>query len=236
MIGIKSKVRAALQDSQLQANLARTLGITLEARRRAVGEVENWDELRQYARQVKSHTLANLSRYLTRLESQVVDQGGHVLWADDAEEAVEAVLKLAYERGIRQVVKSKSMLGEEISIKERLKRANVDPVETDLGEYIVQLAHQRPSHLTAPALHLSRRQIGELFARRLSMPFTEDATRITAKARSVLREKFLTSALGITGANFGVSETGTLVVVENEGNVRLSSGAPRIHVVLMGIE
>ncbi len=232
---LRDQSRTALQDSQLQHNLQHTLSRTLHSRQLAVSEVQNWEELRHYARTVKLHTLSHLARYLEQLEAAVQQRGGQVIWAESARQATDFILDLAHRRDFRSVVKGKSMLGEEIGLNAALERW-LEVVETDLGEYIVQLAGQQPSHLVAPALHLSRGQIGELFERKLDVSVGEDVERITAAARQVLRRKFLSAHLGITGVNFGVAETGTLVVVENEGNIRLSLSAPRVHVAIMGIE
>ena len=236
MIKISPNTREALSDQKLQRNLAHVLGTTLHSRDEAVAEVENWEELRQHARDVKAHTLSQLADYLTGLEQKVVEQGGRVIWAQDSEQAVEFIVDLAHKKGIRQVIKGKSMLCEEMHLNEALERARVHPVETDLGEYIVQLAGEVPSHLLAPALHKSRAEIAQLFTEKVGMTPTQDVMEITATARRILRRHFLTARMGITGVNFAVAETGTVVVVENEGNVRLAASMPEIHVAVMGIE
>ncbi len=233
---IRHNIKAALADEQLQENLVRVLGSTLKARERAVAEVTNWEELRTHAQQVKAHTLGNLDHYLQELERKVTEQGGKVIWAEDAEQATRFILDLAHKKGILKVVKSKTMLGEEIHLNRELERGHVTPVETDLGEYIVQLAQETPSHIIAPALHKSRGQVAELFAEKLGMKHTEDVHQITATVRGLLRDHFLTANMGISGVNFAVAETGTIVVVENEGNVRLCGSLPKIHLALMGIE
>ncbi len=233
---IRHNIKAALADEQLQENLVRVLGSTLKARERAVAEVTNWEELRTHAQQVKAHTLGNLDQYLQELERKVTEQGGKVIWAEDAEQATRFILDLAHKKGILKVVKSKTMLGEEIHLNRELERGHVTPVETDLGEYIVQLAQETPSHIIAPALHKSRGQVAELFAEKLGMKHTEDVNQITATVRGLLRDHFLTANMGISGVNFAVAETGTIVVVENEGNVRLCGSLPKIHLALMGIE
>jgi len=207
-----------------------------DSRRDAVLEVQNWEELRQYATDVKAHTLRNLAEYLEKLEEKVIQKGGRVLWAETGEQAIQMVLDLAHERKIQEVVKSKSMLTEELHLNESLVRARVQPIETDLGEYVVQIAGERPSHLIAPALHKSKEEIAQLFVEQLGMRVDGDVQEITATARRVLRQNFLRARMGITGVNFAVAETGTIVVVENEGNARLSLSVPEIHVALMGIE
>jgi L-lactate dehydrogenase complex protein LldF len=236
MIKISPRTRPALSDERLQNNLRKTLAKTLEGRRVAVAEVQNWEELRDHARRVKAHTLARLPYYLEQLESRVIEQGGKIFWARTGKEAADFVVDLARSKGIKAAVKSKSMLGEEIHLNQALEAAHIEPIETDLGEYIVQLAQQVPSHIVMPALHMSCEEVSELFTRKLGMAPTDDAEKITATARATLRQSFLASHMGITGVNFAVAETGTIVVVENEGNARLSVAIPEIHVAIMGIE
>lgn len=236
MIEIRPQVKAALADTQLQKNLHVTLSKTLAARQQIVAEVENWEELRLHARAVKRHTMLRLAEYLEQFEQKVTDQGGKVVWAETGRDAIDFILQLALEKGIQKLVKSKSMVGEEIRLNEELERHHIEPVETDLGEYIVQLSHEPPSHIVMPALHKSRQQVARLFEDKLGMTPTEDVEAITATARRALRRHFLTSRMGITGVNFGVAETGTVVVVENEGNARLTIGVPEVHVAIMGIE
>lgn len=236
MIEIRPQIGSALADSQLQKNLRMTLSKTAIARQQTIAEVANWQELRQHARQVKAHTISRLGEYLEQLEKNVIAQGGNVVWADTGGEGLDFIFQLALTRGIRKVVKSKSMLGEEIHLNEELERNGIEPIETDLGEYIVQLGHEHPSHIVMPALHKSKEQVAALFEDKLGMPPTDDCEKITATARKVLRQHFLTARMGISGVNFGVAETGTIVVVENEGNARLSVSVPEIHVAIMGLE
>lgn len=233
---IRKTSREALQDRQLQKNLRNTLKTTLKHRAEAVAEVQNWEELRSYAHQVKMHTLANLGDYLEQLEERVQGWGGRVFWAETAQDAVEYVLQLAHQKEIKKVVKSKSMVGEEIHINRALEREKITPVETDLGEYIVQLAGETPSHLIAPALHFSRQQVSRLFSDRHGLDPESDPEEITQAARDLLRSDFLSAPMGITGVNFAIAETGTIVVVENEGNARMTMSTPLIHVAIMGIE
>ena len=236
MIKISPNVQSALADETLQGNLRRAFVKTLHSRNQAVSEVPNWEELRQYAREVKAHTLARLPEYLQRLEEKVLEQGGKVIWAESGQEAVQFIVDLSHQKGVRELIKGKSMLSEEIHLNESLERAQIKPVETDLGEYVIQLAGEKPSHLVAPALHKSKKEIADLFVQELGMAPTEDVLEITATARKLLRRHFLTARMGITGVNFAVAETGTIVIVENEGNVGLSVSVPEIHIALMGIE
>ncbi len=233
---IKIDVASALADKRLQATLFPALQRSVESRDEAVSEVENWEELRDYGRRVKLHTLEKLPFYLEKLEKNVVGHGGKVLWAESGEDAVRMILTIARERAVRKVVKSKTMLGEEIHLNQGLLKGGLEVIETDLGEYIVQLCDEMPSHIVTPALHKSRHDVAELFEAKLGMEPTDDVAKLTLTARNVLRRHFLEADLGISGVNFGVAETGTIVVVENEGNARLSTSLPRVHIALMGIE
>jgi len=236
MIRIKPNIPAVLENPKLQANLRKTLSNAGPARLASIADVDNWEELRNYARTVKLHTLARLDDYLLQLEEKVTSRGGRVFWAGSAREATDYVVGLAREHGVRSVVKSKTMLGEEIHLNEALEAAQVEVVETDLGEYIQQLSGEPPFHIVTPAFHKSKEEVSQLFSERLGVPPTDDVKEMTLTARRTLRERFLQADMGISGVNFGIAETGTLVVVENEGNARLSTSLPRIHVALMGIE
>ena len=236
MTRIRSNAASALSNPQLQANMSAVVRTALHSRDQAVAAVPNWESLRQYARDVKEHTLARLDFYLEQLEERVVEQGGKVVWVENGEEALSFITRLAHEKGMTKVVKSKTMLGEEIHLNKGLEAAHIEPIETDLGEYIIQLAGETPFHIIAPALHKSKQEVADLFTEKVNMPPTDDVQQITATARRILRTHFLTARLGITGVNFGVAETGTFVVVENEGNARLSASVPEVHIALMGIE
>jgi L-lactate dehydrogenase complex protein LldF len=209
---------------------------SVAGRMQALAERPDWEALRVRARQIKREALSRLDHYLVELETRVRDQGGTVAWARDAEEARRYIVDLARSRGVKTAVKAKSMTSEEIDLNGAFEAAGVTPVETDLGEYIVQLAHETPSHIILPAIHKSRGDVSALFQRELGTAPTEDVAELAGIARRVLRQRFLQAEMGVSGANFAVAETGTLVIVENEGNIRFSTGAPRIHVALVGIE
>lgn len=230
------QIEDALQNKQLQENLPRALGHARRARANSIGNVENWEELRDHASRVKKNTLSRLDHYLVQLEQSLQRAGAKVIWARDASEAVTFIVQLLHERRVTRVVKSKSMTTEEINLNEELEKAHVTPVETDLGEYIVQLAGQKPFHLLAPALHFSAREVAQLFEQEIGTPYTEDEREMTAIARKQLRWEFLKAGVGITGVNFAVAETGTLAIVENEGNILLSTAGPPVQIALMGIE
>ena len=197
----------------------------------------DWEDWRERARAARADAIANLPALLAQLEERVVAAGGNVHHAATGEAARDTVVRLCTERGLTRAVKSKSMLTEEIALNPALERAGIDVVETDLGEYIVQLLEDRPSHILAPAVHLSAEQVAELFSRRSGEDFdAADTSRLVGYARGALREAFLAGDVGITGANFAVAETGTLILVESEGNIRMVSSLPRVHIVVMGIE
>lgn len=225
----------AVQNKTLQTRLRVLTGFTV-MRNLLFAELPDAEALRDRAREIKEETLDNLDVYLIQLEENVERLGGTVHWARTGKEARAIVLELARKNNVKRVVKAKSMVTEEIELNEALERAGIEAVETDLGEYIVQLAHEKPSHILAPAVHKSKGDISELFADKLGVANLKEAEEMTVVARKRLREKFLSADMGITGANFAVAETGTIVLVENEGNIRLSTSLPRIHVALMGIE
>jgi len=227
---------SALRDRFLQEALGIATTKFIGLRRESFDGFPEGEALRDRARSIKEATLQKLDVYLGQLADNVEALGGRVHWADGAEEAREVVLKLCRDRGVRMAVKSKSMATEEIDLNEALERAGVAPVETDLGEYIIQLAHERPSHIIAPAIHKTKGQIADLISAVAREPLAADPEVLTAAARRQLREKFLQADMGITGANFAVAETGTVVLVTNEGNGRMVTSLPRIHVAIMGIE
>jgi L-lactate dehydrogenase complex protein LldF len=226
---------AATQNEHLQARLRVLSSFTLK-RDAAFAELSDGEALRDRARAIKQEAIANLDHYLLQLEESITRLGGKVHWARNAEEARSIILDLARARHVKRVVKSKSMVTEEIELNEALEHAGIEAVETDLGEYIVQIADEKPSHILAPAIHKSKGDVAELFAQKLGEPNLREAEEMAAVARKRLRAKFCTAEMGITGANFAVAETGTIVLVENEGNIRLSTTLPRIHVALVGIE
>jgi len=231
-------IQATLEDPRLQAAIYQASGRLMDHRRHALDphELPDFQELRAQASLIKRHTLDNLDYYLELFEAQVQAHGGHLLWARDGAEVAGFVLDLAQRRQARLIVKSKSMTTEEIDLRGRLEPRGLETVETDLGEYILQLAGERPYHIVAPALHKTREDVGEIFSRRLGVPLEHEPEKLAKIARAVLREKFLAADIGMTGANFLVADSGAVVLVENEGNARLSTTAPRIHVAVAGIE
>jgi len=228
--------REALANASLQLALG-NLGETLGQRNRdAFDALPESDALRQRARAIKDATLAKLDRHLETLESSVLARGGHVHFADDGPAACQAILEIVRSCGAKSIVKSKSMTTEEIHLNRALEAAGLRVVETDFGEYIIQVAGQRPSHLVAPALHLRTADVAELLSRDAREPLPADAHELAQYARRRLRAEFATADVGITGANFAVAESGTIVLVSNEGNARLTTSLPRLHIAVMGIE
>ena len=233
----RERAGQALQDGFLQQALTIATTKFIDLRREAFGEFPEGDALRDRARAIKEATLQRLDQYLEQLADNVERLGGHVHFATTPDDARRIILDIARRTGTRMVVKSKSMATEEIHLNEALEAAGVTPVETDLGEYIIQLAHERPSHIIAPAIHKTKGQVADLFAKELRRPnVPSDPEALTAIARAELREKFLQADMGITGANFAVADTGTVVLVTNEGNGRMVTTLPRVHVAVMGVE
>ncbi|HLV90598.1 MAG: iron-sulfur cluster-binding protein [Acidimicrobiales bacterium] len=206
------------------------------ARDAAIEELSWSGDLRDRVRRIRLHSLANLDRLIARFADRLEEAGGSVHFAADAAEANEIVAGILDRAGARRVVKGKSMLSEEIGLNEHLEAAGLEVTETDLGEYIAQLAGDTPSHIIAPVLHMTRQDVGRVFAERLGVPYTDEPAELNAIARAALRDVFLDADAGITGVNFAVADSGSVVVVTNEGNGRFSSTAPRVHIALMGLE
>ena len=227
-----------MTDPSLQRALTIATGKAAGSRHAAVTNLgaENWEELRERAHAVKEHTINNLDFYLEKFSANVERLGGHVFWAGTSDEACSYIAQLSYRHGVKEIVKSKSMMTEEIGLNRALAEAGIKAIETDLGEYIVQLAHERPSHINMPAIHKTRSEVADLLAEKLGVERTEEISEMTALARRVLRERFAEAGMGITGVNYAIAETGTIVLVENEGNIRLTTSLPRVHVAIMGIE
>jgi L-lactate dehydrogenase complex protein LldF len=209
----------------------------LDNRRARLEEVgDTWQALRQAAHELRLHTLLNLDHYLALFERRATASGTHVHWASDAAEARGIVTDLARRHGVRTAVKAKSMATEEIGLNHALEAIGVRALETDLGEYIIQLAGTGPSHIIAPAVHLTKEEIAAIFRDKLGVDAPADPVALTAVARTRLREEFLAAEMGISGANFLVAETGTLVMVTNEGNGRMCTTIPDLHVAVVGID
>jgi L-lactate dehydrogenase complex protein LldF len=232
------KIHNTLADANLQLAIYTATGRLKEKRTETVADsvLPDYQDLRTQANAIKKHAIENLDHYLEEFERNVEAHGGKVVYCKDGTEVSDFILALAKERGAHLIVKSKSMTTEEIDLNERLEHHGLESVETDLGEYILQLAHERPYHIVAPALHKTRYDVAEIFTRRLHVPNEIVIEKQTAIARGVLREKFLAADIGISGANFLVADSGAVVIVENEGNARLTTSAPKIHIAIAGIE
>ena len=236
----KANAAQALQDAGLQKALGKAKGAFLERRAIAVSKLPEFEQLRDIGRDIKNHTLAHLDHYLETYAANVEKAGGQVHWCSTAEDARAAVLEICRRAGAKTVTKGKSMISEEIGVNDHLERHGIQPVETDLGEYIIQLRKEHPSHIIAPAFHLNREDWEADFRRAHTdldpnRVFAERRDILT-EARTRLRQKFLAADVGITGANFLIAETGSSVIVTNEGNGDLTQTLPRVHIVLASIE
>jgi L-lactate dehydrogenase complex protein LldF len=236
----KENAHHALVNPGLQKALARSGPSFIARRAAAVAALPEFEQLRDTARDIKNHTLTHLDFYLEAYEAKVIASGGTVHWCSTADDARAAVLGICQKAGARTVTKGKSMIGEEIAINDHLERNGITPVETDLGEYIIQLRHELPSHIIAPAFHLNLEDWEAAF-RKSHTDLPADRTfkerrDILIEARTKLRSRFLAADVGITGANFLIAETGSSVIVTNEGNGDLTQTLPRVHIVLASIE
>jgi L-lactate dehydrogenase complex protein LldF len=234
--GFEERASSALKDLQLRQALGMATERFMAQRTTAFNNLPGAEEFRQRARAIKEDVLSRLDDYLGQLADSVRKRGGVVHWAKNGAEANEIVLALAKERGVKRVAKSKSMVTEEIGLNEALEGAGIRPVETDLGEWIIQLARERPSHIIAPAIHKTRHQVAELFSEKLHTRLPGDIEVLTATAREQLRQEFLRADMGVSGVNFAVAETGTLALVTNEGNGRMVTSIPPVHLAIMGME
>jgi L-lactate dehydrogenase complex protein LldF len=205
-------------------------------RLQAIGEVPGFERLRDAGREVKRHTIENLDYYLTQFADNVERNGGKMHWASTAADVCSIVVDIVQRSAAWEVVKAKTMVGEEVELNHALEAAGIRPIETDLGEFIIQLSGERPAHIVAPAIHLTRQDVSELFVEHIKSERTVVPEELTAIARRALREMFQKAGVGVTGANFAVAETGTVVNVENEGNIRMCTTVPRVHIALIGIE
>ncbi|MCP4327018.1 MAG: iron-sulfur cluster-binding protein [Alphaproteobacteria bacterium] len=236
----RANSRVALADRSLQRALGNMKVGFIERRRAAAARLPEFETLRDQARDIKNHTLANLDFYLERFEDKVIASGGEVHWCADAGDARTVILDICRRAGARTVTKGKSMIGEEIGINDYLAENGIEPVETDLGEYIIQLRHETPSHIIAPAIHVNKEQVADAFrAAHTELPADrslDDPPELLAEARHELRQKFIDADVGITGANFCIAETGSTVIVTNEGNGDLTQILPRVHIVIASLE
>jgi L-lactate dehydrogenase complex protein LldF len=234
--GFPQAARAALADSQQRHNLGHATRTIRAKRARAVAEVPDWEALREAGAEIKDRTLRHLDVWLERFENSVTAAGGTVHWARDGAEACRVVADVVHAHGASEVIKVKSMATDEIDLNDALAAAGISAIETDLAELIVQLGHDKQSHILVPAIHRNRAEIAAILRRELGVDVSDDPADLTAAARAHLRRKFLSVPVGVSGANFAIAETGHLVVVESEGNGRMCTTLPEVLVSVVGIE
>ena len=231
------RIDAALHNDQLRHNFRAALTGIMARRAEQFPDDVQLQALREQARQVRANSLVGQPDLLERLEAKLIANGIQVHWAETPEQANAIIQEILAAAGAKTVVKGKSMVSEETELNAYLERHGIEVIESDLGEYIIQLAKEPPSHIVAPAIHKNRREVAELFRQfHPEIPYTEDIDELTQSAREILRGKFANADAGISGVNFAVAETGTLCLVENEGNGRLSTTAPRLHIAITGVE
>ena len=231
-----SEAHSASADAALHAALDNSVTKKDYGRRGSLAELPDADGLRQLAGTIKRHTLDHLDYYLELLERNVIKHGGGVYFASTREQANELIVDIARRTGSKLVVKSKSMVSEETELNEALAAAGIEPLETDLGEFILQVDHDHPTHIVMPVIHKNATEIGRVFERYFKTPFTDNPQELAEMARVYLRNRFNQADMGISGVNFAIAETGSIVLCTNEGNGRMCTTRPRIHVALMGME
>jgi L-lactate dehydrogenase complex protein LldF len=232
----KRDAAAKATDLRHRAVIQKNIATYDTAVARGKARFADWPNARARAAAVKWETINHLDRYLEQFERNVLANGGHVFWAETAEDARDHILRLARRHSVQKVVKSKSMTTEEIHLNQALEAEGIHTVETDLGEYICQIRGEPPYHIVTPVMHLTKADIARTFQEKLGTPLTDNAEELTMIARTRLRREFMTADMGITGANFAVADTGMVAITENEGNARLSFSLPRVHVAVVGIE
>ena len=226
----------AMGDDALRAAMRNATDTFGAKRTDAFAPVPDLEALRDRASAIREEVLNNLPEYVGRFVASATRAGATVHRAPDATAAKEIIAKILSDRGARRIVKGKSMVSEEVELNAHLEAAGMEVVETDLGEYIIQMEGEAPSHIIVPAIHKNRRQVGKLFADRLGVPYSDDPQVLTKIARTALREKFLSADAGISGANFAAADTGSLVLFTNEGNGRMVTTVPKLHVAILSIE
>jgi L-lactate dehydrogenase complex protein LldF len=235
-LAFRENTARALEDNALRAAMKHATDTFGTKRADAFAPVRDLEALRDRASAIREAVLADLPMYVDRFTAAAAAAGATVHRARDASSAREIIRKVLADRGARRIVKGKSMVSEEVDLNSHLEAAGMEVVETDLGEYIIQMEGETPSHIIVPAIHKNRRQVGRLFADRLGVPYSDDPQVLTKIARGALREKFLSADAGISGANFAASDTGSLVLLTNEGNGRMVTTVPKLHVAILSIE
>lgn len=235
-VDVKKRAELALNDDFLRKAVRFTTERLKNGKLSAAEELSNWEAWRERGREIRLHTIAHLDYYLNLFVDNARSNGVHIHFADNSAEAVQISLEIARQKQAKSAVKSKSMVTEELHLNEALAGEGIDAIETDLGEYIIQLAGEGPSHIVIPAIHKNRYQIAELLSKEAGEPLAADTTVLAGFVRKKLREKFLEADLGITGCNFAIAETGSMVLFENEGNARMVSTVPKTQITFMGME
>ena len=234
---LENRVDEALCNEQLQTNFRAAMDYLIEKRSNQFPDKDNLNTLRNISSSIRSNSLSKLPELLVKLEENLIKNNIEVHWAETAIEANNIVYQILEEANAKKVVKGKSMVTEEIELNEFLESKNIEILETDLGEFLVQLANEKPSHIVMPAIHKNRKEISRVFSDHFpEFPYTEDVDLITQQVRKILRDRFREADVGISGVNFAVAETGTLCLVENEGNGRMCTTVPPIHIAVTGIE
>lgn len=234
--GLKKRTEKALRDEFLRKAVAFTTDKLRGGRLNAMADLGNWELWRDRGNAIRKHTISNLDYYLSQFSDNVAKAGGHVYFCQTAEEAVSTFLAIAERKRAKLVAKGKSMVSEEIHLNHHLEERGIEAIETDLGEYILQLAKETPSHLIIPAIHKNKQQIAELFGEEAGQEFPPETKVLAKYAKERLRNYFLEADIGLTGCNFGIAESGTITLVSNEGNARMVSTLPKTHIAVMGME
>jgi len=232
----KKGAKETLADPVIQMSMEAVYNGFHTKRQSAGADTEGWEDQRDRGRAIKEHTIENLDYYLEMLTDNVDANGGNVFFANDSAAATEYILNLASDRDVKTVIKSKSMVSEEMSLAHEMEAVGIEAVETDLGEYIIQLAGEAPYHIIAPAIHKSQEQVAEMFKETTGVDPGDTPEELTTTARGMLRETFQRADMSVTGVNFAVAESGSIVLVTNEGNGRMCTSIPRVHVAVMGME
>jgi L-lactate dehydrogenase complex protein LldF len=233
----EANIEGALQDDQLRKNLRKAMDILVDKRRTVFTDSAYLEQLRSAGNAVKRRALKQLPRLLEQLEANCTDNGVQVHWAEDTAQANGIVLDILRRHDAHDIVKGKSMVSEEMHLNHFLEENGIEAIETDLGEFIIQLNHETPSHIIVPAIHKNKDEVAAIFHEKLAdTPYTENVEELTAIARRVLRKRFAAAKVGLSGVNFAIAETGTLLLVENEGNGRMCTTVPEVHVAVMGLE
>jgi L-lactate dehydrogenase complex protein LldF len=233
---LRARCQKALQNPYMRKAVQKAVDILETNKNKAAMELGNWDDWREHGKRIREHTVENLEYYLKQLAENVRKSGGHVHFCFDGIEANNKVKEICQAHSAKLVVKSKSMVTEEIHLNKDLIKFGLEVVETDLAEYILQLADEPPSHIIVPAIHKNRDQIAELFSIVAGEKLSSDTTTLTGFARKILRDKFLKADIGITGCNFAIADTGSITLVTNEGNARMVTSLPKVHIAIMGME